>query len=104
MGWELSDEVCAQFALKYPGQGLGGSEGAEAFLGGGVVAGRPHAGGAGKVEAHDAGLLAVGAGAAWFGGAKQGQQRLAQGGGGVHGAGVVGNHQVAAADPFDHLE
>ena len=47
--------------------------------------------------------MAVRAGAAGFGGAKERDQRLAERGGGVHRSGVVGDHQLAPPQPLDHF-
>ncbi len=46
--------------------------------------------------------LAVGSGAAGFGGAEEADDGFAEGSCDVHGAGVVGDEEVAAAEGFDH--
>ncbi len=81
----------------------GGGEAAEACLRVHVVTLGFHAGGAGEVEAEAVFELAVGAGAAGFSGAEKADDGFTEGGGGVHGAGVVGDHEVAAAEPLDHF-
>ena len=88
---------------EHAGADEGGGEAAEACLRVHVVTLGFHAGGAGEVEAEAVFELTVGAGAAGFGGAEEADDGLAQGGGGVHGAGVVGDHEVAAAEPLDHF-
>jgi len=72
-------------------QDLGGGEGAEAFFVLDEMAGGPQTGGTGEIEAHNVFELAVGSGAARFGGTEQGDERFVHCGSGMHGAGVIGD-------------
>ena len=58
---------------------------------------------AGEIKAQHAFQLAIRAGAAGFGGTEERDHRLAERGGGVHRAGVVGDHQFASPQPLDHF-
>ena len=69
----------------------------------GVMAAGFEAGDAGQVELQDMVELAVGAGAIGRGGAEEGDDGFAERGGYVHGAGVVGDHELAEPQPLDHL-
>ena len=84
-------------------QDLGGGEGAEAFFVLDEVAGGPQTGGTGEIEAHNVFELAVGSGAARFGGTEQGDERFVHCRSGMHGAGVIGDHQVRAPNPLHHF-
>lgn len=58
---------------------------------------------AGDVDAQDGVHSAEGAGAVGIGGAVGGDERFAEGGGDVHWAAVVGDHQVGALEERDEL-
>ncbi len=67
----------------------------------GAVAGV--AGGAGDVEFEDGVGAVVGAGADGVGGTEEGDEGFAEGGGDVHGAGIVGDDEIGAFDEGDKL-
>ena len=78
-------------------------DGAQAFQRLGETARVFHAGNAGQLELQYPLQLTVRPGAPRFRRTEQRQDRLAERGGDVHWAGVVGNHQLTEADPFDHF-
>ena len=86
------------------GKNGGGGEGPEALIGFRQAADRLQARRAGEVEAQHIFQLAVGSGAARLRGAEQADERNAQRGRHVHGAGLVGDEQIAPAHPLDHLQ
>ena len=67
----------------------------------GAVAGV--AGGTGDVEADDGFGAVVGAGADGVGGAEEGDQGFVEGGGDVHGTGIVGDDERGAVKEGDEL-
>ena len=64
---------------------------------------RFEAGRAGQVHTQDPFALPVGSGPARLCRAKEGNDRLAEGGGNVHRARVVAQHQLTQPDPFDQF-
>ena len=61
------------------------------------------AGRAGEINAEDVLKLAVGAGAPGVGGAEQGHDGFAEGGGDMHGSGVIRDEQPGEAKPLHHF-
>ena len=84
--------------------GFFGADGIEAFVAAlGEGAGSFKAGATGDVMAEDGVAVSVGAGPAGFGAAEDGDDANAEGGGEVHGAGVIGEEQVTGGQFVDEL-
>jgi hypothetical protein len=76
--------------------GFFGADGIEAFVAAlGEGAASFKAGATGNVMAEDGMAVSAGAGPAWFGATEDGDDANAESGGEVHGAGVIGQEQVA---------